>query len=139
MFNERNQRIDEAGPAEPAGCWASMGTSSGDLFNVMETEKARSVATRREQFNANNHPNTKMLTSTISDDDRVATSSSLTSLLRGRRRIGRSTLRLTHSTLHRDSGKRDSQAVGQISSRTSPCSRIRRGIIGFKCAVAECP
>src|SRR5690554_755710 len=65
MFNERNQRIDEAGPAEPALVLGLNGApQAGDLFNVMETEQeARSVATRREQLQREQSLRTqKMLT-----------------------------------------------------------------------------
>ena len=52
MFNERNQRIEEAGPSEPALILGLDGApQSGDAFNVLETEQeARDIATRREQL-----------------------------------------------------------------------------------------
>ncbi len=52
MFNERNQRIKEAGPAEPALILGLNGApTAGDTFNVMETEQeAREIATKREQL-----------------------------------------------------------------------------------------
>lgn len=52
MFNERNQRIEEAGPAEPAIILGLNGApQAGDKFNVMENERdARNVATKREQL-----------------------------------------------------------------------------------------
>ncbi len=52
MFNERNQRIQEAGPSEPALILGLNGApQAGDNFNVMETEKeAREIATKREQL-----------------------------------------------------------------------------------------
>jgi translation initiation factor IF-2 len=52
MFNERNQRIKEAGPAEPALILGLNGApQAGDTFNVMETEQeAREIATKREQL-----------------------------------------------------------------------------------------
>ena len=65
MFNERNQRIEEAGPAEPALVLGLNGApQAGDLFNVMETEQeARSIATRREQLQREQSLRTqKMLT-----------------------------------------------------------------------------
>ena len=65
MFNERNQRIEEAGPAEPALVLGLNGApQAGDLFNVMETEQeARSFATRREQLQREQSLRTqKMLT-----------------------------------------------------------------------------
>ena len=52
MFNERNQRIKEAGPATPALILGLNGApQAGDVFNVMETEQeAREIATKREQL-----------------------------------------------------------------------------------------
>jgi len=52
MFNERNQRITEAGPAEPTLILGLNGApTAGDTFNVMETEQeAREIANKREQL-----------------------------------------------------------------------------------------
>ena len=52
MFNERNQRIKEAGPAEPALILGLDGApTAGDTFTVMETEQeAREIATKRQQL-----------------------------------------------------------------------------------------
>ena len=52
MFNERNQRITEARPAEPALILGLNGApTAGDTFNVMETEQeAREIASKREQL-----------------------------------------------------------------------------------------
>jgi len=52
MFNERNQRIDHAGPSAPAIILGLDGApQAGDAFNVLETEQeAREIATRREQL-----------------------------------------------------------------------------------------
>ncbi len=52
MFNERNQRIKEAGPAEPALILGLNGApTAGDTFNVLDTEQeAREIATKREQL-----------------------------------------------------------------------------------------
>ncbi|MDE6269988.1 MAG: translation initiation factor IF-2, partial [Muribaculaceae bacterium] len=52
MFNERNQRIKEAGPATPALILGLNGApTAGDTFNVMDTEQeAREIATKREQL-----------------------------------------------------------------------------------------
>jgi len=52
MFNERNQRIDQAGPSAPALVLGLDGApQAGDTFNVMETEQeAREYASRREQL-----------------------------------------------------------------------------------------
>ena len=52
MFNERGQRIKEAGPAEPALILGLNGApTAGDTFNVMESDQeAREIATKREQL-----------------------------------------------------------------------------------------
>lgn len=65
MFNERNQRIETAGPAEPALILGLNGApQAGDTFNVMETEQeARAIANRREQLQREQSLRTqKMLT-----------------------------------------------------------------------------
>ena len=52
MFNERNQRIDTAGPAEPAIILGLNGApTAGDSFHVMESEQeAREIANKRIQL-----------------------------------------------------------------------------------------
>ena len=52
MFNERNQRIKEAGPAEPALILGLNGApTAGDTFTVMDSEQeAREIATKRQQL-----------------------------------------------------------------------------------------
>ncbi len=52
MFNERNQRIEYAKPAEPAIILGLNGApTAGDAFHVLETEQeAREVANKREQL-----------------------------------------------------------------------------------------
>ena len=52
MFNERNQRIEKAGPAEPAIILGLNGApTAGDSFHVMETEQeARDIANKRIQL-----------------------------------------------------------------------------------------
>ena len=52
MFNERNQRIEKAGPAEPAIILGLNGApTAGDSFHVMETEQeAREIANKRTQL-----------------------------------------------------------------------------------------
>ena len=52
MFNERNQRIKEALPGEPAVILGLNGApQAGDEFNVMATEQeAREIANKREQL-----------------------------------------------------------------------------------------
>ena len=52
MFNERNQRIQEAKPSSPALILGLNGApTAGDKFNVMETDQeARQIANRREQL-----------------------------------------------------------------------------------------
>src|SRR5690554_2203817 len=65
MFNERNLRIEEAGPSEPVLILGLNGApQAGDTFNVMETEQeARSIANRREQLQREQSMRTqKMLT-----------------------------------------------------------------------------
>ncbi|MDR1743537.1 MAG: translation initiation factor IF-2 [Dysgonamonadaceae bacterium] len=65
MFNERNQRITQAGPSEPALILGLNGApQAGDTFNVMENEQdARSIANRREQLQREQSIRTqKMLT-----------------------------------------------------------------------------
>ena len=52
MFNERNQRIEQAGPAEPAIILGLNGApTAGDSFHVMDTEQeAREIANKRIQL-----------------------------------------------------------------------------------------
>lgn len=52
MFNERNQRINEAKPSEPVLILGLNGApQAGDNFNVMATEhEARDIANKREQL-----------------------------------------------------------------------------------------
>ncbi len=52
MFNERNQRIKEAGPSEPVLILGLNGApTAGDTFHVIETEQeAREIANKREQL-----------------------------------------------------------------------------------------
>ena len=52
MFNERNQRITEAGPAEPVLILGLNGApQAGDKFNVLESDQeAREIANKREQL-----------------------------------------------------------------------------------------
>ncbi len=52
MFNERNQRIQEAGPSSPALILGLNGApTAGDKFNVMDTDQeARQIANKREQL-----------------------------------------------------------------------------------------
>ena len=52
MFNERNQRIESAGPAEPAIILGLNGApTAGDSFHVMESEQeAREIANKRIQL-----------------------------------------------------------------------------------------
>ena len=52
MFNERNQRIEKAGPAEPAIILGLNGApTAGDSFHVMETEQeARDITNKRVQL-----------------------------------------------------------------------------------------
>ena len=52
MFNERNQRIDSAKPAEPAIILGLNGApTAGDAFHVLDTEQeVREIANKREQL-----------------------------------------------------------------------------------------
>ena len=52
MFNERNQRIKEAGPSEPVFILGLNGApAAGDTFHVIDTEQeAREIANKREQL-----------------------------------------------------------------------------------------
>ena len=52
MFNERNQRVESVGPAEPVLILGLNGApQAGDKFNVMESEReARLIANKREQL-----------------------------------------------------------------------------------------
>lgn len=52
MFNERNQRIKEVGPATPALILGLNGApTAGDTFNVMDSEQeAKEIANKREQL-----------------------------------------------------------------------------------------
>ncbi|MDR3261629.1 MAG: translation initiation factor IF-2 [Tannerella sp.] len=52
MFNERNQRVEKAGPSDPVLILGLDGApQAGDTLNVLETEQeAREIASRREQL-----------------------------------------------------------------------------------------
>ena len=52
MFNERNQRLKEAGPSEPVLILGLNGApAAGDTFHVLDTEQeAREIANKREQL-----------------------------------------------------------------------------------------
>ncbi len=52
MFNERNQRLTQVGPSEPALILGLNGApQAGDSFHIMETEQeAREIATKRMQL-----------------------------------------------------------------------------------------
>ncbi|PNE27433.1 translation initiation factor IF-2 [Tannerella sp. oral taxon 808] len=52
MFNERNQRVESAGPSEPVLILGLDGApTAGDTLNVLDTEQeAREIAARREQL-----------------------------------------------------------------------------------------
>ena len=65
MFNERNQRIDEAGPSMPVLILGLNGApAAGDTFHVISSEQeAREIATKREQLQREQSIRTqKMLT-----------------------------------------------------------------------------
>jgi len=50
MFNERNQRVKEAGPAEPVLILGLNGApAAGDTFHVVESDQeAREITNKRE-------------------------------------------------------------------------------------------
>lgn len=52
MFNERNVRVEKAGPSEPVLILGLNGApQAGDTFNILETDQeAREIAVRREQL-----------------------------------------------------------------------------------------
>ena len=52
MFNERNQRMEKAGPSEPALILGLNGApAAGDTFHVFDTDQeAREIASKREQL-----------------------------------------------------------------------------------------
>ncbi len=65
MFNERNQRVTEAGPATPVLILGLNGApTAGDTFNVLDSEQeAREIATKREQLQREQSARTtKMIT-----------------------------------------------------------------------------
>ena len=61
MFNERNQKVDKAGPSEPVLILGLDGApTAGETFNVMDTEQeARSIAAKREQLKREQDNRTK--------------------------------------------------------------------------------
>lgn len=61
MFNERNQKVEHAGPSEPVLILGLDGApTAGETFNVMETEQeARSIAGKREQLKREQDNRTK--------------------------------------------------------------------------------
>ncbi|MDE6383376.1 MAG: translation initiation factor IF-2 [Paramuribaculum sp.] len=63
MFNERNQRIKEAGPATPALILGLNGApTAGDTFNVLESEQeAKEIANKREQLQREQGMRTKKI------------------------------------------------------------------------------
>ena len=63
MFNERNQRIKEAGPSEPVLILGLNGApAAGDTFHVIDTEQeARDIANKREQLQREQGLRTKKL------------------------------------------------------------------------------
>ena len=52
MFNERNQKVEEVGPSEPALVLGLNGApQAGERFNIMDDEReAKDIATKREQL-----------------------------------------------------------------------------------------
>ncbi len=63
MFNERNQRMENAGPSEPVLILGLSGApQAGDTFHVLETEQeAREITNKREQLQREQGLRTKKL------------------------------------------------------------------------------
>lgn len=61
MFNERDQKVEQAGPSAPVLILGLDGApAAGETFNVMETEQeARSIANKREQLKREQDTRTK--------------------------------------------------------------------------------
>ena len=61
MFNERDKKVEEAGPSAPVLILGLDGApAAGETFNVMETEQeARSIASKREQLKREQDTRTK--------------------------------------------------------------------------------
>ena len=61
MFNERNQKVEKAGPSEPVLILGLDGApTAGETFNVVDTEQeARSIAAKREQLKREQDNRTK--------------------------------------------------------------------------------
>ena len=61
MFNERNQKVEKAGPSEPVLILGLDGApTAGETFNVMDSEQeARSIASKREQLKREQDNRTK--------------------------------------------------------------------------------
>ena len=61
MFNERDKKVNEAGPSAPVLILGLDGApAAGETFNVMETEQdARSIASKREQLKREQDTRTK--------------------------------------------------------------------------------
>lgn len=61
MFNERNQRVEEAGPSTPVLILGLDGApTAGETFHVMDTEQeARGIASKREQLKREQDNRTK--------------------------------------------------------------------------------
>ncbi len=61
MFNERDKKVEEAGPSAPVLILGLDGApAAGETFNVMETEQeARSIANKREQLKREQDTRTK--------------------------------------------------------------------------------
>jgi len=61
MFNERNQKVEQAGPSTPVLILGLDGApTAGETFNVMDTEQeARAIASKREQLKREQDTRTK--------------------------------------------------------------------------------
>jgi translation initiation factor IF-2 len=114
MYNERNQKVQVAGPSTPVQVLGMSGApQAGDQFNVLETEQeAREIATKRERLAREQSLRTQtMLTPTkLVDASLSATSKSLTSSSRVMLMV-RSKPSQTHSSSSRPSRFRSTSST----------------------------
>ena len=118
MFNERNQRMKEAGPAEPALILGLNGApAAGDTFHVIETEQeAREIANKREQLQREQGLRTQKMLTLDEVGRRLALGDSLIKL---------STEQIQVNVIHK--------GVGQISeSDVSLAAASDAIIVGFQ-------
>ena len=115
MFNERNARIESAGPSAPVQILGLNGApQAGDTFHVMDTEQeAREIANKREQLQRELGLRTHKLL-TLDDIGRRRQLPGAEPRGQGQRgRFGRGIERLAHQALHAsDSDQRVAQGRG---------------------------